>query len=161
MLEHLDRISWVSLRQPDWNHPAAVPDALRALAACASEAESRSAYDRVLYALGNNHAGTYYPVVLAALPFIGEILERGGSWARVPTLEILTDLAASFRPEPGFEMVTTADGGRSELKVLVRQAVAAFSPLMETIVSEGAPGSRERELAAELLAEMKEVAGDS
>jgi len=76
MLEDLAEVPWGSLAQPDWNAANdEVPFALRALAAAASEHEARETYHQVLFALGNNHAGTYYPVALAAVPFLGQILE--------------------------------------------------------------------------------------
>src|SRR5215510_9048951 len=105
MLKELVRVPWPSLAQPDWNAGDEMPAAIHELASCASEPESFKAYNRLLYAIGNNHAGTYYPVVLAALPFLAEILHGDEQWARMTTLDILIDLIASFAPEPGFETV--------------------------------------------------------
>lgn len=151
MLDQLNDIEWSSLAQPNWNQLDTVPRALRLLAGCNSEAEGRHAYNEVLYALGNNHAGTYFPVVLAALPFLKEILEAGGECARLRTLDILIDLSGSFWPDPEFETVLTLDGRRVKLRSLVRQYIRRLAPTVEAIIqSEGRPLT-EKELATELL----------
>lgn len=59
MLDGLDTISWDDLPQPEWNGPSEVPKALRAIATIANQRDAQDAYNRFLYALGNNHAGTY------------------------------------------------------------------------------------------------------
>jgi hypothetical protein len=156
MLEDLESVPWRSLAQPNWNRGDSVPAALRGLGVCASESASGEAYHNVLYALGNNHAGTYYPVALAALPFLAEILEGGGPWARIATLDILVDLIGSFEPESGFEMVVSPTGDRSRLRVLLRQGIARLSPQIRSIASSDTAGQQERELAAELLTYLEE-----
>lgn len=110
------------------------PGALRALAACTSESEAETAYNRVLYALGNNHAGSYYSVALGALPFLGEMLVGGSESARVATLDILIDLVGSFAPEPGFETVLRPQGETGDVQVLLRQGVAAFATRIQSLV---------------------------
>ena len=129
---------------------------MRELGLCASESASRDAYHKVLYALGNNHAGTYYPVALAALPFLAEILQGGGQWARIATLDILVDLSGSFEPESGFEMVASPTGERSQLRALLQQGIAGLSPQIQSVATSNGAGQRERELAAELLAHFQE-----
>jgi len=161
MLENVDRIAWLSLAQPRWNREDAVPTALRGLGLCVSESTSRDAYDKVLDALGNNHAGTYYPVVLAALPFFGEILQGGGEWARIATLDILVDLSGSFAPESGFEMVVSPTGERSALRVLLQQGIAGLSAQIRAFAMSDTAGQRERELASELLNCLKESEAES
>jgi Ni/Fe-hydrogenase subunit HybB-like protein len=92
MLESIDSIDWGAFSQPDWNGRDHVPLAIRALAGATTEAAATEAYHRLLYALGNDHAGTYYPVVLPVVPFMQEIVERGTAWARIRALDILIDL---------------------------------------------------------------------
>jgi hypothetical protein len=151
MLESLEKVSWRSYAQPEWNCDDTVPAALRGLSACTSESASIKAYQTVLFALGNNHAGTYYPVALAALPFLSEILQGSGEWARITTLNILIDLCGSFEPESGFEMVVSPAGERSQLRVLLQQAIAHLSPQIRSIPASQTAVPRERELASELL----------
>lgn len=45
MLDQLDSVPWASLPQPKWNRPAAVPDAIRRLAAPTSREDARQAYN--------------------------------------------------------------------------------------------------------------------
>src|SRR3954470_3243470 len=101
MLERLNKIAWPALAQPLGNHADAIPKALAFLATCDSHDEAIRAYHRVLYALGNDHAGTYCPAVLEAIPFLGEIVECGPHAAREAALDALIDLVGSFGPESG------------------------------------------------------------
>ena len=55
------------------------------------------------------HAGTYYPVLLAALPVFESMLSGQVHWPQRGALCILRDLFASFEPEPGFETVCQHD----------------------------------------------------
>jgi hypothetical protein len=80
-----------------------VEAALEALWTADDESTAVEAYDAFLWAIGNNHAGTFYPVVLAVLPEIEQILMNGGSWAQRATIEALIDLGGSFVPEQGHE----------------------------------------------------------
>lgn len=89
--------------QPETNDPGSVDASLVALWAADDEATAREAYDAFLWAIGNNHAGTFYPVVLGVLPEVEQILQRGKPWAQRATIEALIDLGGSFVPEPGYE----------------------------------------------------------
>jgi hypothetical protein len=87
--------------QPEWNDPDSVSGALDALRKAHDDASANEAHDRFLWAVGNNHAGTFHPVVLATLPSIEQILQDGSVWAQHAALESLIDLAGSFVPEEG------------------------------------------------------------
>jgi hypothetical protein len=95
-------------------------------------------------------------VVLAALPFLAEILHGDGQWARIATLDILIDLNASFAPEPGFETVVTPDGETKKLDALLREDIQRMSPLIRSIASADNFGEQERDLAAKLLTYLAE-----
>ncbi len=151
MLETLENIPWASLAQPEWNEPDEVPRSLRKLASCASDAEANDAYNCYLYAVGNNHAGTYCPVVLATIPFLGEILQRGSELSQASVLDVLIDLVGSFDPEPAFELIVQPDGQREELAVLLRMQVLRLSPLIREIGEDPGRGAEARRLARELL----------
>lgn len=151
MLENLDTVAWSALAQPEWNVPDEVPRSLRALAASDSLQTADTAYQRVLYAIGNNHAGTYYPVVLPVLAFLGEILREGSDWSRVATLDVLIDLLTSFAPEPGHELVRSPEGDDRDLRVLVFREAAALETCIRPLADTG-DSQRVRELAGELLA---------
>jgi hypothetical protein len=147
MLEKLDLIDWAALPQPDWNTPNSVPDAIRELA---KGINGQSQYHRLLYAVGNNHAGSYYPVVLWVIPFLGELIANSSSPIRETVLDILIDLLGSFSPEPGFEKVETdlgwqilADALRAEINMLVCN--------IEDLPSSPSSTAHEKELASLLL----------
>jgi hypothetical protein len=89
--------------QPESNGPDTVESSLEALWAAHDESSSVDAYDAFLWAMGNNHAGTFYPVVLGVLPEIEKILVSGKPWAQRATIEALIDLGGSFMPEQGYE----------------------------------------------------------
>ena len=130
MLEAVDRIHWHSYPQPSSDQQA-VPNALRALAFDPAEGDSQRTYVALLDAVGRNHAGTYYPVVVPTIPFLGEIIEDGSARARRNALEVLVDLAWSFEPEPGFEMVDGGIGNTVELRAAVRSATAKLSDIIQ------------------------------
>lgn len=89
--------------QPGSNDSGAVETALYALENAEDESTVNEAYDAVLCAVGNSHAGTFYPVVLGVLPEIELILISGKVWAQRAVMEILIDLGGSFVPEEGYE----------------------------------------------------------
>ena len=66
MLSELKQVRWDEFPQPSWNGPEEVPCALRALADT-TQNDDYTSYHRLLYAIGNNHAGTYFPVALAVI----------------------------------------------------------------------------------------------
>lgn len=153
MLSGLDHEEWGRYAQPPWNATSEVSAALRALADAGDIDRSR-AYHRVLYAVGNDHAGTYFPVVIPAIPFLGEILRGPALIARLRALDVLIDLVGSFEPEPGHEEVASATGQRP-LKAMVQEAAALLSSAVEHL--HGQPGSdEEARLAGELLALIRE-----
>ena len=94
--------------------------------------QGAEAYDRMLYALGNNHAGTYYPIALAVLPQLESILSNGAPWAQQAALNVLIELTGSFEPEPGYERFAGAD-----LAETIYTRVANMRSLVEHIADEG------------------------
>ena len=151
MLDGLDTISWDDLPQPEWNGPSEVPKALRAIATIANQRDAQDAYNRFLYALGNNHAGTYYPVALWAIPFLGPLLASGTSIVRETVLDILIDLTGSFVAESGFENVSGPSGSEIILKVGVRQVVASLRSEIQACHASEPIDSKARDLAVELI----------
>ncbi len=148
MLDGLESVRWDLEAQPPSNAKDEVANALRALSV-ASPDTSDEAYSRMLYALGNNHAGTYYPVALAAVPFLAAILRDGGPTARLRTLDVLIDLVGSFEPEPDFEVVATSAGRRS-LRELLKDKVLELAAQIEHRRLD-ATSPKEAKLAQDLL----------
>jgi hypothetical protein len=63
--------------QPERNTPETVSRALERVTLSRNIESSRLAYERLLGALGNGHAGVYHPVVLAVMPHLESILLSG------------------------------------------------------------------------------------
>jgi hypothetical protein len=151
MLERLESVPWSSLAQPSANKPSSVPDALARLAAAESETEAREAYHRFLFTVGNDHAGTYFPVVIQTLPFIEEVLRGPAVHARNAALEILIDLTGSFAPDPSHELVDDETRGRLPLRQLVLEHMTTLSDLIRTLALDISADYTTRRLASDLL----------
>lgn len=122
--------------QPEWNTISSVAEAMLAITSASNQQQASEAYDRLLYALGNSHAGTYFPVALAALPKLASILSDGSPWAQLAALNVLIELTGSFVPEPGYEHYAG-----SSLAESIYSGVASMRPLMEHIAQEGGVAS--------------------
>jgi len=151
VLEHLQSVRWASLPQPAWNRPTTVPDAIRHLANPSSQDDARRAYHKFLYAVGNNHAGTYYPVVLDTLPFLHEILGSSDALARETVLDILVDLSGALEPALGHETVTSESGASVDIRQLLSQRLTQFAVLVESLVAQAPADSPARRLGEEVL----------
>ena len=81
--------------QPESNDSGSVEAALDGLRDAEDESAASEAYDAFLWAVGNNHAGTFYPVILGVLPEIEQILRNGKAWAQRAAME-----AAHSRSKP-------------------------------------------------------------
>ena len=111
LCEGLTTVALDAYARPPENPPDKVEKELRRLVQCTPETE-QDVYSGVLCAVGNNDAGSYYPIVVPVIPLLGEILKDGSTTARETTLNVLIDLVSSFGPEPGFETIETSDGPR-------------------------------------------------
>ena len=100
-LEHRIRaVDWHAYAQPEGNTATSVADALVGILRSCDSGTSEAAYNKFLYAVGNNHAGTYCAVLLETLPFLVEIVETNDLRPQRTVLCLLDDLYASFHPEP-------------------------------------------------------------
>jgi hypothetical protein len=160
MLDDLDTISWDDLPQAVWNGPGEVPKAPLTLAAIANQRNAHGAYNRFHCALGNNHAGTYCPVALWAIPFLGPLLATGTSIVRETVLDILIDLTGSFVVKSGFENARGPSGSELPLDVGVRQIVASLRSEIQACHASEPIDSRARNLAAELIQLLDELPPD-
>jgi hypothetical protein len=160
MLDGLNTISWDDLPQPEWNGPGEVPNALLAIATIANQRDAEAAYNRFLYALGNNHAGTYYPVALWAIPFLGPLLATGTLIVRETVLDILIDMTGSFVAESGFESARGPSGSELPLDEGVRQVVASLRTEIQACHASEPIDSRASDLAAELIHLLEEPPPD-
>jgi hypothetical protein len=122
--------------QPEWNTPSSVSEAILSITSASNQAQALEAYDCLLYALGNNHAGTYFPIALATLPKLATVLASGSSWAQQAALNVLVELTGSFAPEPGYEHYAGLD-----LAASIHSRVLGMRTLIQQIAKEGSVAS--------------------
>ena len=143
-----------SYAQPSWNQKTTLVRVQEAIEAASSRPEAEKACCALLYAVGNNHAGTYFPVALAMFPFFGHVLRHGSEWSRFAILEALTDLSLSFEPEPGHENFAVLPSDRTEsLKSLLLARVGDLREVLESIAT---GNSAESASAQDLLHALRE-----
>ena len=123
---HLPYLS--AFTQPEWNNAETLPAALDSVLSANDERSSQEACHRLLYAVGNDHAGAYHSVALGILPTLGQILRISGPWPQRTVLEVLIELYGPFQPEPGHQ---TFHG--EPLQQLVRSAISDLLPLVDTL----------------------------
>jgi hypothetical protein len=131
---------WAAVPGPKWYRPTDVPLVLRALAH--NPKGSGDLTSRALFAFGNNHAGTYYPVVLPVIPFLRQILQQGETDARMATMAVLEELTY-FEPDAEFSIVAGPDGGDVPLAHLFERAVLSLRDILARLeeLESGAHGS--------------------
>lgn len=116
-----------------------------ALAMCeaAQDLESSTrAYEALLSAVGNNHAGTYNSSALRLAEAIGPFLGSAGPWSQRAVLEALIDLYGSFEPEPDVQGLPD-----SQASSMFRLSIACLKPSIVAIAaSGGAPSASAQEL---------------
>lgn len=140
LLQRIDMVPWSDFAQPEWSAPETVARALRDLATVSDAASGEAAYDRMLYAIGNNHAGTYYPLLLAAMPLLQSLVRSGTCAQQRVALCLLDDLYASFHPEPGFE-TAVIHGETVQVESAFRASVHALRPTLEEIAAGDGPNA--------------------
>jgi hypothetical protein len=125
----LSEIDWTQFPGPRWYDPASVPEAFEALLSVDSEVAAESAYNRMLFAVGNNHAGTLYPAAAAAVHEVLRIAEERAGWVRSAALEILFELLR-FAPEPDFATFERRDGAVVDVKLEIALAAHRAAPFL-------------------------------
>jgi len=138
-------LNLIQFPQPESNESGSVEAALDALRDAKDESTANEAYDAFLWAMGNNHAGTFYPVVLGVLPEIKQILMTGNAWAQRAVMESLIDLGGSFIPEEGYE---------NYLGASVQESLNAFIDSMRHHIAPLANGNDARAKSATDLLEL-------
>ena len=148
MLDRINAVPWGHYAQPEWNKPNSIAEALAKVVRA-----DPGAYNSLLYAVGNNHAGTYYPVLLAVLPFLEEILHVGEPASQRVALCVLDDLFASFQPEPGFEEFDPPEGGTQRVEAAFKQRIHQLGSVLDRIDSAGNSNSLLASQLRQLLSE--------
>jgi hypothetical protein len=92
--------------------------------------------------------GSYFPIVLDAVPYLGEILAMGTPRVRARTLDVLINLVGSFGPDAEVE---SRDEFRSgDLPILLKASVENIRPIVESL-AEGTTAPDVQSLARERL----------
>lgn len=148
MLETVDEVELSRRQRPRNSRPGEVAAALKSLAFAESDGAATEAYHRVLFAVGNDHRGSYFPIVLDAVPYLGEILATGTDRVRARTLDVLIDLVGSFGPDAEVE---SQDEFRPDyLPMLLKARVENLRPIIESL-TEGTAAPDVQALALDLL----------
>jgi hypothetical protein len=137
----IDSADWERFPGPEYYNPEKARRSLNRLLAAEDEAQSWKAYTDVLYGIGNDHRGSFYPAALAAVPLLVRIAASGLQWPRFGALQVLTDLLISFGPEQGYERF------EGDPVNLMRALIGAMSDAGLTTL-EGAPEALISEIRA-------------
>ena len=149
LINRISSVDWASYARPPENAADELPATLIAL--CRNALGKDRGYHRLLYAIGNNHRGTYYPILVPALPIVTAIASLQQLPAGEIALDALLDIYLSFYPEPGYEQITDPSGDAHPVRVLVEEAFQKMRPILSELAGEETDLAT---LAAELAQEM-------
>ncbi len=151
----LNSINWEQYLGPKYYNPNEASLALHQLLNLNEEQDRSTIYNHVLSAIGNNHRGTYYPVIIDALDIIIGIAFNGKSEiARNCSLDMMIDLYCAFCPELG----TYNNLSFEELETIVKSKVEATQEHLESIYLSPHESDRNRQLIKDLIEAIKEAA---
>lgn len=140
--------SWSRWPRPEWASLSDVSSAVDAVGRVATEQQRQEAYDLLLGRIGNNHAGTYFPIAVPVMECVPGILDGDNELARLCIMDVMIELLDSFRPEHGYEDWRCEESGEELVQVL-RSSVRRLRPRLANAAISG--GEEERGLANELL----------
>jgi hypothetical protein len=142
-------IDWTVFSGPADHRPSDVPRALAALADAADAIHAEVAYHQMLSAIGNDHRGTLYPAAAASMLIELALAEQ--RWTRWAATQVLIDMMTSFEPEPGFDIVRSADGTSVDVRHVVRSQISAAARDVRVLIA-AEPESEVRSATVALLA---------
>lgn len=119
----IDAVDWTRFDGPPMYDSEKVPPALHALVNLETSESTEDVGNRLVYAIGNDHAGVYYPAVLEALDIIAQIEQTTTNNARKTcAYAVLNDLYY-FEPDTeGYEGYSP-----EKLKIFVKEKLAQYS----------------------------------
>ncbi|MBW8182161.1 hypothetical protein [Shewanella nanhaiensis] len=100
IINKLESIDWSQYCGPEYYDPDTVTPALLSLLYLENPSEANDVGDKLLFSIGNNHAGTYYPAILSALEIIIEIEQESKESIRKTCAGAVLGDLSSFEPDP-------------------------------------------------------------
>lgn len=141
VIEKIYATKWSAYHGPEYYSADKVVNSLLSLVRLRYEVDKWQVYNAVLSGIGNNHAGTYYPAALKAVPLLLQLLRNSEhELVRNCTLEIITELYCSFGPETGSFTGKTAteltDFVRSDIKQAIQDNIWEESERNKKLITE-------------------------
>lgn len=140
---------WSIYSGPEYYEPQKVPKAIIDLISLNLEDSYDQVYNNFLFAIGNNHAGTYYPAILGTLKYIIEIALNNDpdmAISRACALNILIDLYCSF----GAEVGDYKNLSHKELEIIVTRDIESMLPKLVLLANNSTIDDRTKQLAINL-----------
>lgn len=130
IVDRINQVDWSQYSGIDFYEPKDVAKSLIDLALLTDEKHVEKVANNILYTIGNNHAGTYYPAIIDAIDFIiYAALNTEHSVSSRCALAILDDIYGSFCAD-----ISNYSGCTStELEALVNQKIEALLPFLQSI----------------------------
>ena len=151
--EKIILVNWDSYEGPEYYEPERAKNSLLSLVSLDNEIENTKTYNNVLFGIGNNHAGTYYPAAREAVKIICEIATKSEcEISKNCALEILVDLYCSFEPELGSYSSISSE----QLESLIFQEIESLENIFVKMLSLSNESDRNKSLAKELLESIDE-----
>ena len=148
LVEQIKSVDWGKFKGIEYYEPNDVAPALIALVNLDDDNCNEDIYNQVLFAIGNNHGGTYYSAIQEALRFILITAIDGNSEvSRNCALEMVTDIYCAFGPELTQETFHLYD----KLKSNVKKEVEELYPKLMELASLKSESQRNRKLALDLI----------
>jgi hypothetical protein len=144
-------IDWTTYAQSEWNSADIFAEAVAAVRNAHDDESGRIACQELMRAAANNHAGTYWPVMVPMMDVCAEAIAHGSTWSKRAVLAFLDDIFASFAPEPGFEVVESA-GERVPLRDIIQRKYFELVPALSELVAGNAECAP---IASDLLAAIR------
>ena len=144
------QLSWDEFPGPPCYAPREVDGALASLCKIRDKRSANEAYNRVLFAVGNNHRGTLYPAAAAAAPRVLEIALAGEGIVRTTALDVVMDLLL-FSAEPGFEIFEWLDGSSADVKDEIKKSIQEEEEKLFGILVDQREQEKDRLIALSIL----------
>ena len=108
--ERITNIEWDKYSGSPWYEPEKVAPALQRLASLEKKDQASNVGHIILSTIGNDHAGTYYPAIEAALDIIIAIAEQEeNKISKQCALGVLYDLTSFHADLEGYKNITKND----------------------------------------------------